>query len=109
MEKFEQIKSQINQVEENQFKNQQQLRGLEQMEKELFEINKRGQSLLDRLYFYWKKDPEIMNQFEQDQTELNAHYRKVNDELETKRKEILRENQNLNNVKGDLYTKLKKL
>ena len=109
MEKFEQIKSQINQVEENQFKNQQQLRGLEQMEKELFEINKRGQSLLDRLYFYWKKDPEIMNQFEQDQTELNAHYRKVTEELGTKRNAIIQENRNLNNVQGELYTKLRKL
>ena len=109
MKKFEEIKSQINQVEESQFKNQQKIAALDQIEKDLFETNKRGQSLLEQLYFYWKKDPEIINRLEQDQTDLNAHYRNVTEELGTKRNAIIQENRNLNDVQGELYTKLRRL
>jgi hypothetical protein len=100
------IKSQLNQIEEKQLQNQIELAKLDQTEEKFFETNQSGKLLFDSLFHTWKKDQEILSQLEQEQTRLQFYQRKVQDELESKRNYLIKENRRLVNLEDDLYKKL---
>lgn len=101
--KEEQITQQIKKVQDQQYEHQQALKQQEQLEQEVYELNKRSRRLLRELNEVWAKDKTFASTIEKNQNKLSNYERNIDSTLEDKKEGLLKEKQKLYDEEEDLY------
>src|SRR5699024_7965165 len=105
---YEKITSQIKQVQEQQDRNQEDLRQHDQLEQDIHELNAKGKRLFNELSDTWGKDQRMALEVDQNKNELLYNERRIRFELEEK-KENFRQQYQLKQDNQELNAKGKRL
>ncbi len=104
----EHIHYQIQSLRERQIENELTLSQCEKVEEHFFTIDKRSESLFDRLHTVWKKDKDFIQLLEQRRTEYDRSRRNIYHHLDNKRQILVKEKQTLHDIENDLFYQKRK-
>src|SRR5699024_669363 len=104
---YEKITSQIKQVQEQQDRNQENLKQHDQLEQDIHELNAKGKRLFNELSDTWGKDQRMALEADQNKNELLNNERRSRFELEEKKESLLKEKREVYDLDEELFTKRK--
>src|SRR5699024_9482872 len=104
---YEKITSQIKQVQEQQDRNQEDMRQHDQIEQNIHELNGKGKRWLNELSDTWGKEQRMDVEVDQNKNELLYNERRIRFELEEKKESLLKEKRELYDLEEELFTKRK--
>src|SRR5699024_2614874 len=104
---YEKITSQIKQVQEQQDRNQENLKQHDQLEKDIHKLNAKEKRLVNELSDNRDKDQCMALEDDQNKNEILYNERRNRFELEEKKESLLKEKRELYDLEEELFTKRK--
>src|SRR5699024_10469561 len=104
---YEKITSQIKQVQEQQDRNQENLKQHDQLEQDIHELNAKGKRLFNELSDTWGKEQHMAWEVDKKKNELLYNEGRIRFKLEEKKESVLKENRELYDLEEELFTKRK--